>query len=51
VGEFLAETPEALRETIRFDAEIPHDGGQLLPSGKGARHNQDGFFYALLRKA
>jgi 16S rRNA (cytosine967-C5)-methyltransferase len=51
VGEFLAETPGALRETIRFDAEIPHDGGQLLPSGKGARHNQDGFFYALLRKA
>jgi 16S rRNA (cytosine967-C5)-methyltransferase len=51
VAEFLAETPGALRETIRFDAEIPHDGGQLLPSGKGARHNQDGFFYALLRKA
>jgi len=51
VGEFLAETPGALRETIIFDAEIPHDGGQLLPSGEGARHNQDGFFYALLRKA
>ena len=51
VGEFLAETPGALRETIRFDPEIPHDGGQLLPSGKGTRHNQDGFFYALLRKA
>jgi len=51
VGEFMAETPGALRETIRFDAEIPHDGGQLLPSGKGTRHNQDGFFYALLRKA
>jgi 16S rRNA (cytosine967-C5)-methyltransferase len=51
VREFMAETPEALRETIRFDPEIPHDGGQLLPSGKGTRHNQDGFFYALLRKA
>ena len=51
VREFLAETPEALRETIRFDADVPHDGGQLLPSGKGSRHNQDGFFYALLRKA
>jgi len=51
VAEFLAETPGSLRETIRFDAEIPHDGGQLLPSGKGTRHNQDGFFYALLRKA
>jgi len=51
VGEFLADTPGALRETINFDAGIPHDGGQLLPSGNGTRHNQDGFFYALLRKA
>jgi len=51
VREFMAETPGALRETIRFDPEIAHDGGQLLPSGKGTRHNQDGFFYALLRKA
>ena len=42
VREFLAETPEALRETIRFDAEIPWTG-ELLPSGKGTRHNQDGF--------
>ena len=47
---FMAETPGALRETIRFDPEVLHDGGQLLPSGKGTRHNQDGFFYALLRK-
>jgi 16S rRNA (cytosine967-C5)-methyltransferase len=51
VREFMAETPGALRETIRIDPEIPHEGGQLLPSGKGARHNHDGFFYALLRKA
>jgi 16S rRNA (cytosine967-C5)-methyltransferase len=51
VREFMAETPGALRETIRFDPEIAHDGGQLLPSGKGTRHNQDGFYYALLRKA
>ncbi len=50
VTEFLAKTPDALRETIIFDPEIAHDGGQLLPSGKGTRHNQDGFFYALLRK-
>ena len=50
VREFLAETPDALRETLMFDPEILHDGGQLLPSGKGTRHNQDGFFYALLRK-
>ena len=51
VREFMAETPGSLRETIRFAPEIPHDDGQLLPSGKGTRHNQDGFFYALLRKA
>ena len=51
VLEFMAQTPEALRETIRFDPEIAHEGGQLLPSGKGARHNHDGFFYALLRRA
>ena len=51
VREFTAQIPEALRETIRFDPDVVHDGGQLLPSGKGARHNHDGFFYALLRKA
>jgi 16S rRNA (cytosine967-C5)-methyltransferase len=51
VREFMAETPEALRETIRFDPQVTHEGGQLLPSGKGTRHNQDGFFYALFRKA
>lgn len=50
IREFLAQTPDALRETITFGPEIPHDEGQLLPSGKGSRHNQDGFFYALLRK-
>ncbi|MEO8347134.1 MAG: 16S rRNA (cytosine(967)-C(5))-methyltransferase RsmB [Betaproteobacteria bacterium] len=50
VRQFMAETPDALRETLIFDPEIRHDGGQLLPSGKGTRHNQDGFFYALLRK-
>jgi 16S rRNA (cytosine967-C5)-methyltransferase len=41
---------DALRETISFPAAIAHDGGQLLPSGNAAGHNQDGFFYALLRK-
>ncbi len=51
IREFLAETPEALRETINFAPGMAHEGGQLLPSGKGARHNHDGFFYALLRKA
>jgi len=48
---FLAEQRDALRETITFAPEVARDGGQLLPSLRGASHNQDGFFYALLRKA
>ena len=48
--DFQTRHPEALRETISFPADCPHAGGQLLPSGKAASHNQDGFFYALLRK-
>jgi 16S rRNA (cytosine967-C5)-methyltransferase len=51
IAQFLAATPDALRETITFPAEVAHSGGQLLPSGSGASHNQDGFFYALLRRA
>jgi 16S rRNA (cytosine967-C5)-methyltransferase len=47
---FLARHAEALREPITFPAGVVHDGGQLLPSLPGAAHNQDGFFYALLRK-
>jgi 16S rRNA (cytosine967-C5)-methyltransferase len=51
IAPFLARHPEALRETITFPADVPHTGGQLLPSPSAAVHNQDGFFYALLRKA
>ncbi|MEO8753342.1 MAG: 16S rRNA (cytosine(967)-C(5))-methyltransferase RsmB [Casimicrobiaceae bacterium] len=51
IRDFLSAHPEALRETISFPADCAHAGGQLLPSGNGASHNQDGFFYALLRKA
>lgn len=51
IKEFLDRHPGALRETIMFPADCLHAGGQLLPSGKAASHNQDGFFYALLRKA
>ena len=51
IAEFLAECPDALRETITLPPEVARDGGQLLPSLRGASHNQDGFFYALLRKA
>jgi 16S rRNA (cytosine967-C5)-methyltransferase len=50
VDEFVARRPEALREPIVFGADVPHRDGQLLPSTPGASHNQDGFFYALLRK-
>ncbi len=51
IKDFMATTPGALRESISYAAPIPHEGGQLLPAGNGAGHNQDGFFYALLRKA
>jgi len=40
-----------LRESLTLADDIPHSGGQLLPSPEGAGHNHDGFFYALLRKA
>lgn len=48
---FFARHPDALRESITFPAGAAHDGGQLLPSSEGPGHNQDGFFYALVRKA
>jgi 16S rRNA (cytosine967-C5)-methyltransferase len=50
IREFGEETPDALRETLKLPADVLHRDGQLLPSPEGARHNQDGFFYALLRK-
>ena len=50
IRQFLEGTPDALREILRLPADVPHRDGQLLPSPEGARHNQDGFFYALLRK-
>ncbi|MGE5171647.1 MAG: 16S rRNA (cytosine(967)-C(5))-methyltransferase RsmB [Rudaea sp.] len=50
IGHFVERTPDALRETLNLPADAPHRDGQLLPSPEGARHNQDGFFYALLRK-
>lgn len=51
VAAFGARHSDALRETLTFPAAALHMGGQLLPSSEGAVHNQDGFFYALLRKA
>lgn len=51
INDFLLTHPVALRESISFPPDCAHEGGQLLPSGNGAGHNQDGFFYALLRKA
>jgi 16S rRNA (cytosine967-C5)-methyltransferase len=47
---FFARHPDALRESITFPAGAPCAGGQLLPSSEAPGHNQDGFFYALLRK-
>lgn len=51
INDFLESHPEALRETITIPDEYPYVAGQLLPAANGAGHNQDGFFYALLRKA
>jgi 16S rRNA (cytosine967-C5)-methyltransferase len=51
VGAFRARHVDALRESITFPPRARHAGGQLLPSPEAAGHNQDGFFYALLRKA
>jgi 16S rRNA (cytosine967-C5)-methyltransferase len=51
VAAFLSAHPEALREPITFPAAVRHSGAQLLPSANAAGHNQDGFFYARLRKA
>jgi 16S rRNA (cytosine967-C5)-methyltransferase len=50
VEAFLAAHADALRESLTLPAEVEHSGGQLLPSLPGAVHNQDGFFYSLLRK-
>jgi 16S rRNA (cytosine967-C5)-methyltransferase len=48
---FADRTPGALRESVAFAPDVDARGGQLLPSLPGARHNQDGFFYARFRKA
>jgi 16S rRNA (cytosine967-C5)-methyltransferase len=50
IDAFLARQAGALHEPITFPAAVVRQGGQLLPSLPGAAHNQDGFFYALLRK-
>ena len=50
VAAFLHAHADALRESLAFPDAVPQRGGQLLPSLPGARHNHDGFFYALLRR-
>jgi 16S rRNA (cytosine967-C5)-methyltransferase len=50
VAAFVARHPETLRETLIFPPAVACRGAQLLPSLPGASHNQDAFFYALLRK-
>jgi len=50
IADFERLHADALREPLTLPAESPHRDGQLLPSSSGARHNQDGFFYALLGK-
>ena len=50
IAAFLARHTDALRETLTFRPDVARHGAQLLPSLPGASHNQDGYFYALLRK-
>ena len=50
IKSFMNSHPEALRESITFPDDCPHLGGQLLPAANDAGHNQDGFFFALLRR-
>lgn len=50
IDQFVAGRPDALRESLNLADAAPGYDGQLLPSPGGAGHNQDGFFYALLRK-
>jgi len=50
IAAFVARHTDALRETLTFGPEVARHGAQLLPSLPGASHNQDGYFYALLRK-
>jgi 16S rRNA (cytosine967-C5)-methyltransferase len=41
---------DALRGPLTFPAGVAHSGGQLLPSPEATGHNQDGFYFARLRK-
>lgn len=50
VDAFAASRADALREPITFAEGAAHSGGQLLPSREAGGHNQDGFFFARLRK-
>ena len=50
VAAFAARHPDVLRLSLALPADIGDESGQLLPSGPGAEHNHDGFFYALLQK-
>ena len=50
IAAFLARHGDALRETLTFPPDAARRDAQLLPSLPGAGHNQDGYFYALLRK-
>ncbi|HEY1459347.1 MAG TPA: 16S rRNA (cytosine(967)-C(5))-methyltransferase RsmB [Casimicrobiaceae bacterium] len=48
--DFLARHPDASHLPLALPTGLADATGQLLPSGAGAEHNHDGFFYALLEK-
>jgi 16S rRNA (cytosine967-C5)-methyltransferase len=50
VAGFVSRHSDAVRLPLALPGGIDDSNGQLLPSGAGAEHNHDGFFYALLQK-
>jgi 16S rRNA (cytosine967-C5)-methyltransferase len=50
VAAFARGHTDALHEPLTFPAGVAHSGGQLLPSPEATGHNQDGFYFARLRK-
>jgi 16S rRNA (cytosine967-C5)-methyltransferase len=50
IAAYVAARDDALRESLKLPDAVLHRDGQLLPSAEATGHNQDGFFYALLRK-
>jgi 16S rRNA (cytosine967-C5)-methyltransferase len=51
VSRFVDAHSDAVHSVPSFPAGVQALGGQLLPGSRGAEHNHDGFFYAVLHKS